>query len=75
MFKMYKLSFRLGAIFFDTEMKLADAFSAALEEVNAINPALKLDAIKRYVTVDDSIVLQDICEYWRKYGSGAQLIL
>lgn len=56
-------------------MKLADAFSAALEEVNAINPALKLDAIKRYVTVDDSIVLQDICEYGRKCGSGAQLIL
>ncbi|XP_017098823.2 glutamate receptor ionotropic, kainate 2 [Drosophila bipectinata] len=54
------LVLRVGAIFFDTEMKLAEAFDAAVEEVNAINPSLKLDAIKHYLTVDDSIVLQEI---------------
>lgn len=43
-------------------MKLAEAFDAAVEEVNAINPGLKLDAIKHYLTIDDSIVLQEICE-------------
>lgn len=43
-------------------MKLAEAFDAAVEEVNAINPSLKLDAIKHYLTIDDSIVLQEICE-------------
>ncbi|EDW88912.1 glutamate receptor ionotropic, kainate 2 [Drosophila yakuba] len=63
---------KIGAIFFDTELKLAEAFSAALEEVNAVNGALKLEAIKRYVTVDDSIVLQDIsCDL---IGSGVAAI-
>jgi len=54
--------FCIGAIFFDTEMKLAEAFSVAVEEVNAVNPALRLEAVKRYLTIDDSIVLQDLCE-------------
>ncbi|XP_037709797.1 glutamate receptor ionotropic, kainate 2 [Drosophila subpulchrella] len=54
---------KIGAIFFDTEMKLAEAFSVAVEEVNAVNPALRLEAVKRYLTIDDSIVLQDLsCE-------------
>ncbi|KAH8353734.1 hypothetical protein KR084_013022 [Drosophila pseudotakahashii] len=51
---------KIGAIFFDSEMKLAEAFSVAVEEVNAINPALRLEAVKRYLTIDDSIVLQDL---------------
>ncbi|KAH8321257.1 hypothetical protein KR059_008934, partial [Drosophila kikkawai] len=50
----------LGAIFFDTEMKLAEAFDAAIQEVNAVNPALRLEPIKHYLTIDDSIVLQDL---------------
>ncbi|XP_017048955.1 glutamate receptor ionotropic, kainate 1 isoform X2 [Drosophila ficusphila] len=52
---------KIGAIFFDTEMKLAEAFSLAVEEVNALNPALRLEPIKHYLTIDDSIVLQDLC--------------
>ncbi|XP_017012821.2 glutamate receptor ionotropic, kainate 2 [Drosophila takahashii] len=51
---------KIGAIFFDSEMKLAEAFSVAVEEVNAINPALRLETVKRYLTIDDSIVLQDL---------------
>ncbi|XP_016963221.1 glutamate receptor ionotropic, kainate 2 [Drosophila biarmipes] len=51
---------KIGAIFFDTEIKLAEAFSVAVEEVNAIRPALRLEPIKRYITLDDSIVLQDL---------------
>jgi len=43
-------------------MKLAEAFSVAVEEVNAVNPALRLEAVKRYLTIDDSIVLQDLCK-------------
>lgn len=53
----------LGAIFFDTEMDLAEAFDAAVEEVNALTTDLQLEPIKHYVTVDDSIVLQDLCEH------------
>ncbi|XP_052837544.1 glutamate receptor ionotropic, kainate 2 isoform X1 [Drosophila gunungcola] len=51
---------KIGAIFFDTEMKLAEAFTVAVEEVNAINSDLRLEPIKRYLSVDDSIVLQDL---------------
>ncbi|KAH8248660.1 hypothetical protein KR032_001976 [Drosophila birchii] len=51
---------KIGAIFFDTEMKLAEAFDAALQEVNAVNPSLRLEPIKHYLTIDDSIVLQDL---------------
>lgn len=43
-------------------MKLAEAFDAAIEEVNAVNSALRLETIKHYMTIDDSIVLQDLCE-------------
>jgi len=49
-------------------MKLAEAFSVAVEEVNAVNPALRLEAVKRYLTIDDSIVLQDLCELAKYLG-------
>ncbi|XP_017064315.2 glutamate receptor ionotropic, kainate 2 [Drosophila eugracilis] len=63
---------KIGAIFFDTEIKLAEAFSVAVEEVNAVNPALRLEAIKHYLTIDDSIVLQDLsCDL---IGSGVAAI-
>lgn len=51
-----------GAIFFDTEMHLAEAFDTVVEEVNAQSSDLQLEPIKHYITVDDSIVLQDLCE-------------
>ncbi|KAH8421152.1 hypothetical protein KR009_003820, partial [Drosophila setifemur] len=50
----------LGAIFFNTEMKLAKAFDEAVQEVNAMNAVLRLDPIKHFMSIDDSIVLQDL---------------
>ncbi|XP_064553646.1 glutamate receptor ionotropic, kainate 2 [Drosophila montana] len=67
------LVIKIGAIFFDTEMDLAEAFDAAVEEVNALTTDLKLEPIKHYVTVDDSIVLQDLsCDL---IGNGVAAIL
>jgi len=43
-------------------MKLAEAFDAAVEEVNALSPVLKLEPEKHYMTIDDSIILQDLSE-------------
>ncbi|EDW76392.1 uncharacterized protein Dwil_GK14684 [Drosophila willistoni] len=51
---------KVGAIFFDTEMELAEAFDIVIGEVNALNPALRFEPIKHYITVDDSILLQDL---------------
>ncbi|SPP86017.1 glutamate receptor ionotropic, kainate 2 [Drosophila guanche] len=57
------LVLKIGGIFFDTEMKLAEAFDVAVEEMNALNANLRLEPIKHYMTIDDSIVLQDLsCE-------------
>ncbi|TDG47195.1 hypothetical protein AWZ03_006326 [Drosophila navojoa] len=54
-------------------MALAEAFDAAVEEVNALMPELQLEAIKHYVTIDDSIVLQDLsCDM---IGNGVAAIL
>lgn len=47
-------------------MALAEAFDAVVEEVNALMPELQLETIKHYVTIDDSIVLQDLCEFYYK---------
>ncbi|XP_030555154.1 glutamate receptor ionotropic, kainate 2 [Drosophila novamexicana] len=67
------LVIKIGAIFFDTEMDLAEAFDAAVEEVNALTTDLQLEPIKHYVTVDDSIVLQDLsCDL---IGNGVAAIL
>ncbi|XP_017856767.1 PREDICTED: glutamate receptor ionotropic, kainate 1 [Drosophila arizonae] len=67
------LVIKIGAIFFDSEMALAEAFDAAVEEVNALMPELQLEAIKHYVTIDDSIVLQDLsCDM---IGNGVAAIL
>ncbi|KAH8377029.1 hypothetical protein KR093_002855 [Drosophila rubida] len=68
-----ELVIKIGAIFFDSEMHLAEAFDTVVEEVNAVNPALQLEPIKRYVTIDDSILLQDLtCDL---IGNGAAAIL
>lgn len=56
-------------------MNLAEAFDAAVEEVNALTPELQLEAIKHYVTIDDSIVLQDLCELSELELSWSDLIL
>ncbi|KAH8403004.1 hypothetical protein KR222_003098, partial [Zaprionus bogoriensis] len=65
--------FKIGAIFFDSEMHLAEAFDMAVEEVNSASTALKLETIKHYVTLDDSIVLQDqTCDL---IGKGVAAIL
>ncbi|XP_060666776.1 glutamate receptor ionotropic, kainate 2 [Drosophila nasuta] len=67
------LVIKIGAIFFDSEMNLAEAFDAVIEEVNAVDSALQLKPIKRYVTLDDSILLQDLtCDL---IGNGAAAIL
>ncbi|KAL7740685.1 hypothetical protein ACLKA6_000052 [Drosophila palustris] len=64
---------KIGAIFFDSETKLAEAFDAAIEEVNALNPVLRLESAKHYLTVDDSILLQDLtCDL---IGNGVAAIL
>lgn len=44
-------------------MHLASAFDSVVEELNALSTELKLEPIKHYVTLDDSIVLQDLSEY------------
>lgn len=45
-------------------MHLASAFDSVVEELNALSTELKLEPIKHYVTLDDSIVLQDLSEYF-----------
>ncbi|XP_017845406.1 glutamate receptor ionotropic, kainate 2 [Drosophila busckii] len=64
---------KIGAIFFDTEMKLAEAFDMAVEEINLQSTELNLEPVKHFVTIDDSILLQDItCDL---IGNGVAAIL
>ncbi|XP_030380658.1 uncharacterized protein LOC115628614 [Scaptodrosophila lebanonensis] len=51
---------KVGAIFFGSEFDLAMAFDQAIEEVNALNFDIKLLAVKHFVSIDDSMLLQDM---------------
>ncbi|KAM7352229.1 glutamate receptor IIB [Cochliomyia hominivorax] len=51
---------KIGALFFNNELDILEAFDTAVSDVNALNTDFYLEPVKHFLSEDDSIILQQL---------------